>query len=175
MVFKKGHLHGAAWHESVSKPRAQDVKDAISKAQKGRKHLPGEGFQKGHPVFGGHKTRFTKGQESWNKGKEATWAKKHGMSGTNFYRRWLTIGQRCNNYKTKQYKDYGGRGICVEWRSFEEFMEDMYESYIAHVNKHGNHNTTIERINNNGNYSKSNCKWATKSEQMWNTRRNKLV
>jgi hypothetical protein len=57
------------WLESVSKPRPKYVREAISKAQKGRKHTVQEGFQKGHPpISGTERTMFYKGQPSWNKG-----------------------------------------------------------------------------------------------------------
>jgi hypothetical protein len=55
------------WYKAVSKPRPQHVKDAISKAQRGRRHQLNEGFQKGHKPFS-EKGRFYKGQPSWNKG-----------------------------------------------------------------------------------------------------------
>lgn len=69
MPFKKGHKHNENWYRAVSRPRPKKVKDAISLAQKGRVHTPQEGFQKGHkPIDGTEKTRFYKGQTSWNKG-----------------------------------------------------------------------------------------------------------
>lgn len=101
--------------------------------------------------------------------------RKHGMTKTSFYGRWKAINQRCGNPKHKAYKDYGGRGIKNEWKSFEEYKNDMYGSYLEHRKNHDEMNTTIDRINNNGNYSKTNCRWATKAEQMMNTRRNKRV
>lgn len=85
------------------------------------------------------------------------------------------MNQRCYNQNNKQYKDYGGRGIKVEWTTFEQFKEDMYPSYREHIDKLGEINTTIDRINNDGNYSKENCRWSTKAEQMRNNRRNHML
>jgi len=101
--------------------------------------------------------------------------RKHGMANTAFYSRWRAMNQRCNNSNTKQYKDYGGRGIRVEWVSFEEFMSDMYESFKEATTIHGERKIQIERINNDGNYSRENCKWTTRKEQMRNTRNNNTL
>jgi hypothetical protein len=94
----------------------------------------------------------------------------HGMSKTNFYAVWKSIKQRCTNQKTSSFKDYGGRGIklCKKWLKFKNFKEDMYESYLDHKRNYSS--TTIERINNDSDYSKDNCKWAVWSEQFSNRR-----
>lgn len=101
-----------------------------------------------------------------------TQSKTHGMSGTRFYNIWSDMKQRCQNKNNVNYKNYGGRGvnICERWQKFENFKEDMYESYLKHVKKHGETETTIDRINNSGNYEQNNCRWATKKVQSTNRR-----
>ena len=101
--------------------------------------------------------------------------KLHGMSKTKFYKKFYGMKSRCYNPNNKRYKNYGGRGIKVEWNSFEEFKNDMYDSYLQHIKKYGEKNTTIDRIDVNGNYCKENCRWATIKEQNQNTTRNIVI
>lgn len=90
---------------------------------------------------------------------------KHGLSTTRFYSIWRSMLERCNNSKWAYYEIYGGKGIKVEWKTFESFRDDMYESYLEHVKEFGEKNTSIDRIKSNGDYSKINCRWATAREQ----------
>lgn len=91
-----------------------------------------------------------------------------------FYNVWKDMKNRCENKNNQAYERYGGRGIkvCERWQKFENFKEDMYQSYVEHKQNHSS--TTIERMDFNGHYCPSNCKWITRSEQSKNKRMKKL-
>ena len=92
-----------------------------------------------------------------------------GCSHTPEYRVWNNLKNRCSNSNIPGYKNYGGRGItfCDKWNDFAGFIEDM--------GKRPSPKHSVDRIDNNGNYCKENCRWATKNEQVINRRTNIIV
>lgn len=93
--------------------------------------------------------------------------KTHGMTSTRFFRIWTGIKNRCLNENCNKYIKYGGSGIKLysPWETFLNFKNDMYVSYLAHVEEFGEKDTSIDRIDSRGNYEPTNVKWSTKKEQ----------
>lgn len=89
----------------------------------------------------------------------------HGMSGTREYKSWDAMIARCYNPKNNRFYMYGERGIKVDpyWRDFNNFFEDMG------IRPQGK---SLDRINSNKDYTKTNCKWSTPKEQANNRRNN---
>jgi len=79
-----------------------------------------------------------------------------------------SMRRRCKYPSQINYKYYGGKGITVVWKNYKEFKKDMYKSYIEHLEIFGSKETTIDRIDSDGNYCKENCRWATMKEQIHN-------
>lgn len=85
-----------------------------------------------------------------------------------FYNIWVNMKDRCSNPRSKFFHNYGGRGIKVSknWLTFKNFYSDMKDLYQPGL--------TLDRIDNNGGYSKDNCRWATWKVQQNNRRDNRF-
>jgi len=94
--------------------------------------------------------------------------KTHGQTKSPTYRVWSSMRTRCTNSNATNYGQYGGRGIkcCQRWESFDLFLEDMGERPDG---------MTLDRIDVDGHYEPSNCRWASIQQQAKNKRKTKLI
>lgn len=106
---------------------------------------------------------------NWKKHDRST--RTHGLSKSKEFGIWKQMHQRCSNPRCKNYKNYGARSIavCERWGKFENFYADMGPRPIGRVRY------TVERNDTGGNYEPGNCRWATYTEQLNNTRRNRII
>ena len=103
----------------------------------------------------------------------------HNQRHTVLYSVWRGLRQRCNNPKHASYHNYGGRGItvCEEWdKSFQAFYDWSYANgYSTENQKDEKLKLTIDRIDNNGNYEPSNCRWVDRKTQTRNMRTTRFI
>ena len=92
----------------------------------------------------------------------------HGMRHTPIYNVWCHMKARCQRVTDPDFRHYGGRGIkvCERWQQFENFLSDMGERPEG---------GSLDRIDANGNYEPSNCRWLPRNEQVRNQRKTKFV
>ena len=94
--------------------------------------------------------------------------KNHGQSGTPEYASWMMMWTRCTNPKTERWQHYGGKGVkvCKRWESFVSFREDMGPRPPG---------TSIDRIDVNGDYEPTNCRWADANSQAQNSTQTRWI
>lgn len=112
----------------------------------------------------------------YKRGRASELNKTHGMKKTRLYNVWARMKQRCINPKAPEYDNYGGRGIrvCCEWLDAPESFFDWAErTGYNSMAKRGE--CTLERLDVDGDYEPSNCKWATAVEQNNNRRNNRKL
>lgn len=97
-------------------------------------------------------------------------SKTHGKSNTRLFNIWVNMRQRCTNPNWSDFHRYGGRGIavCDEWNDFQKFYSwSKSNGYLK--------NLSIDRKDNDGNYTPENCKWSTNKEQSRNRSSNRII
>lgn len=113
---------------------------------------------RGEALRSGHTLSCGCAQKEW-----ASSPKSHGLSKHPLFKVWSGMIQRCENEKSPDYENYGGRGIsvCPEWHEFSAFIRNMPNRPKG---------TTLDRIDNDKGYEPANCRWATHAEQCMNKR-----
>lgn len=103
---------------------------------------------------------------------------KHKIRDKRLYRRWSSTRQKCENPNHTAYPRYGKLGIkvCERWQNYENFENDLLESFLEHIEEYGIKDTTLDRFPDKmGDYEPNNVRWATMREQANNKRNNRMI
>jgi len=121
------------------------------------------------------KNGSTKSCGCWKYGKIKEHNTLHGGVHDRLYGIWKSMKRRCYSNKDSHYASYGGKGIqvCDEWKDYANFKEWAYKNGYDETAEYGE--CTLDRINNDGNYEPSNCRWVSRIVQANNTSRNRYV
>jgi hypothetical protein len=98
---------------------------------------------------------------------------KHGDTKSAEFKTWVNMHTRCYNGNRKQWKDYGGRGIKIDPR-WHKSNAHGYENFLADMGRKPSQTHSIDRIDNDGDYSPTNCRWTTQAVQCRGKKRNAL-
>lgn len=134
-----------------------------------------------HNIMCRYKISFEEAIEESKKPKnERKWVKRVSKDKT-LRQKWHDMMDRCYNPKNHAFIYYGGKKptpikVCERWHDYFNFEDDMYESFIEHVEKYGLHDTTLDRFpNKEGDYEPANIRWATRKEQNNNMTTNHMI
>ncbi len=167
---KFGRLTVVALHDVIRRPgnrgRSARWQCVCGCPERTLRVVPREHLTTGHTQSCGCLRKETVAQASRTHGHTS---KEYGDNNSPIYRIFQCMHSRCRDRTGRMWKFYGSRGIsvCERWSKFENFLADMGSTWVAGL--------SLDRINSEGGYEPTNCRWATKLEQANNTRSNRFA